>query len=105
MRARITKELILRRGFHFVAVEADWPDAARINQYIRHAPARQDMWKAFARFPIWMWRNQEALELVDCNSETGSTPAGYKIVTVADSLGLESFTISKVDTNITVTDH
>ena len=39
MRARITKELILRRGFNFVAVEADWPDAARINQYIRHALA------------------------------------------------------------------
>jgi protein-L-isoaspartate(D-aspartate) O-methyltransferase len=65
MRARITKELILRRGFNFVAVEADWPDAARINQYIRHAPARPDQWKAFARFPTWMWRNQEALELVE----------------------------------------
>jgi len=31
MRARITRELVLRRGFNFVAVEADWPDAARIN--------------------------------------------------------------------------
>jgi protein-L-isoaspartate(D-aspartate) O-methyltransferase len=65
MRARITKELILRRGFQFVAIEADWPDAARINQYIRHAPARPDQWKAFARFPTWMWRNHEALELVE----------------------------------------
>jgi protein-L-isoaspartate(D-aspartate) O-methyltransferase len=65
MRARITKELILRRGFNFVAVEADWPDAARINQYIMHAPAKQEQWKAFARFPTWMWRNQEALELVE----------------------------------------
>ncbi len=65
MRARITKELILRKGFNFVAVEADWPDAARINQYIRHAPGRPDQWKAFARFPTWMWRNQEALELVE----------------------------------------
>ena len=65
MRARITKELILRRGFNFIAVEADWPDAARINQYIRHAPAKQDQWKAFARFPTWMWRNHEVLELVE----------------------------------------
>jgi hypothetical protein len=32
---------------------------------------------------------------VDCNSETGSDPAGRKIVTVTDSLGLESFTISR----------
>jgi protein-L-isoaspartate(D-aspartate) O-methyltransferase len=65
MRARITKELILRHGFNFVAVEADWPDAARINQYITHASAKQEQWKAFARFPTWMWRNQEALELVE----------------------------------------
>src|SRR5438105_1067711 len=65
MRARITKELILCHGFNFVAVEADWPDAARINQYVRHAPARQEQWKVFARFPTWMWRNHEVLELVE----------------------------------------
>jgi protein-L-isoaspartate(D-aspartate) O-methyltransferase len=65
MRARITRELILRHGFNFVAVEADWPDAARINQYVRHAPVRQEQWKAFTRFPTWMWRNYEALELVE----------------------------------------
>ena len=65
MRARISKELILRHGFKFVAVEADWPDAARINQYIRHAPATQEQWKAFSRFPTWMWRNHEALDLVE----------------------------------------
>ncbi len=65
MRARITKELILRHGFNFVAVEADWPDAARINQYVRHAPVRQEQWKAFSRFSTWMWRNHEALELVE----------------------------------------
>ena len=51
MRARITKELILRHGFNFVAVEADWPDAARINQYVRHAPAAQEQWKAFCPVP------------------------------------------------------
>ncbi|HTT75380.1 MAG TPA: protein-L-isoaspartate(D-aspartate) O-methyltransferase, partial [Candidatus Binataceae bacterium] len=65
MRSRITKELILRHGFNFVAVEADWPDAARINQYVRDEPVRQEQWKAFARFPTWMWRNHEALELVE----------------------------------------
>lgn len=65
MRARITKELILRRGFNFIAVEADWPDAARINQYVRHEPVRQEQWKAFARFPTWMWRNHEVLEMVE----------------------------------------
>jgi len=65
MRARITRELILRRGFRMVAVEADWPDAARINQYVHHAPVRQQQWNAFTRFPTWMWRNRETLELVE----------------------------------------
>ncbi len=32
MRARITRELILRRGFTHVAVEADWPDAGWIDR-------------------------------------------------------------------------
>jgi protein-L-isoaspartate(D-aspartate) O-methyltransferase len=34
-RARLTRELILRKGFNIVAVEADWPDAARIDRYVR----------------------------------------------------------------------
>ena len=37
MRARITRELIERKGFKFVAIEGDWPDAARVDHYVRHA--------------------------------------------------------------------
>jgi protein-L-isoaspartate(D-aspartate) O-methyltransferase len=65
MRARITRELILRRGFRMLAVEADWPDAAVIDRYVRHSPARQREWQPFSRFPTWMWKNQEMLELVE----------------------------------------
>jgi protein-L-isoaspartate(D-aspartate) O-methyltransferase len=66
MRARITRELIARRGFRAVAVEADWPDAARIDRYVRNLPptgTRQE--PAFSRFPTWMWRNQEVHEFVE----------------------------------------
>jgi len=66
MRARITRELIVHRGFRAVAVEADWPDAARIDRYVRHLPpasGRQEA--AFSRFPTWMWRNQEVHEFVE----------------------------------------
>jgi len=60
MRARITKELIERRGFDFVAVEADWPDAARVGDYVLGGPHRSSLsFRPFARFPTWMWRNQE----------------------------------------------
>jgi protein-L-isoaspartate(D-aspartate) O-methyltransferase len=65
MRARITRELIVTKGFSIVAVEADWPDAARIDQYVRHAERPVPDWTAFARFPTWMWRNQEVREFVD----------------------------------------
>src|ERR1035437_10258294 len=34
-RARITKRLIEEKGFGAVAVEADWPDAYRVNRYVR----------------------------------------------------------------------
>jgi protein-L-isoaspartate(D-aspartate) O-methyltransferase len=66
MRARITRALILHRGFRAVAVEADWPDAARIDRYVRHLPPTSTAPEAaFSRFPTWMWRNQEVHEFVE----------------------------------------
>jgi protein-L-isoaspartate(D-aspartate) O-methyltransferase len=59
MRARVTQALIEEKGFNIVAVEADWPDAARIDHYIRDRNVSPSSWKAFARFPTWMWRNNE----------------------------------------------
>ncbi len=63
MRARITKELIEKKGFTIVAAEADWPDAAHINQYIHGTepdPLLES--KPFSRFPTWMWANHSVLE-------------------------------------------
>lgn len=51
MRARITQELITRKGFSFVAIEGDWPDAARVDHYVRHFEYPASEWTAFARFP------------------------------------------------------
>jgi len=58
-RAAISKRLIERHGFNIVAVEADWPDAASIDRYVRHRPSREGEGRAFERFPTWMWRNSE----------------------------------------------
>jgi protein-L-isoaspartate(D-aspartate) O-methyltransferase len=65
MRERISRELIERRGFSFIAIEGDWPDAARVDHYVRHAEYRPSEWTAFARFPVWMWRNEEVRGFVD----------------------------------------
>jgi hypothetical protein len=59
-RARITCRLIERHGFNIVAVEADWPDAERIDRYVRHKDVHVGSGPAFRRFPQWMWRNVDA---------------------------------------------
>lgn len=64
-RAAITRHLIENHGFTIVAVEADWPDAARIDGYVRHHRARPHAGEPFVRFPTWMWRNQEVLAFAD----------------------------------------
>ena len=63
-RAAITRRLIERHGFTIVAVEADWPDAARIDVYVRHRAPEPRRDEAFTRFPTWMWRNVEVREFV-----------------------------------------
>ena len=71
MRERITRELIVKKGFRFIAIEADWPDAARVDHYVRHFQYPPREWTAFARFPTWMWRNTEVRDLsVGCASTT-----------------------------------
>jgi protein-L-isoaspartate(D-aspartate) O-methyltransferase len=65
LRARITQRLITEKGFDIVAAEADWPDAARIDHYVRHRLAKPAEWTAFARFPTWMWRNTDTRAFVD----------------------------------------
>ncbi len=65
MRARITRELVERKGFTAVAVEADWPDAAAADRYVRHVPTQPRSWLPFQRFPVWMWRNRETAAFLD----------------------------------------
>src|SRR5213595_3237006 len=66
-RAVITQRLIAEKGFTAVAVEADWPDAYRINRYVRGASRDADGVEAlsdFRRFPLWMWRNADVLDFI-----------------------------------------
>jgi erythromycin esterase-like protein/predicted phosphoribosyltransferase len=58
-RAAITRRLIEHHGFTIVAVEADWPDAAAIDRYVRHSPHQPQRSTPFTRFPTWMWRNKD----------------------------------------------
>jgi erythromycin esterase-like protein len=67
-RARISRRLIEEKGFHFIAVEGDWPDCYRVNQYvhgeIENTTAR-DVLHDFSRWPSWMWANWEIVALAE----------------------------------------
>jgi len=66
MRARITQELIEKKGVTIIAVEADWPDAAYIDHYI-HGSSPDPFLKSqpFSRFPTWMWANHSVLDFIN----------------------------------------
>src|SRR5437868_9618883 len=66
-RAELTKRLIRDYGFQAVAAEADWPDAHRVDRYLKARGADADANSAlreFQRFPAWMWRNADVLDFV-----------------------------------------
>ena len=67
IRSEITKRLITEWKFAGVAVEADWPDAYRVNRFVRaesNDAEAADALRGFTRFPQWMWRNADVLDFV-----------------------------------------
>src|SRR2546423_5931871 len=85
-RAEITKRLIKEKHFTAIAVEADWPDAFRVNRYVRGLSADRNADEAlsgFKRFPTWMWRNNVVLDFVEwlrdynASLSNGATKVGF----------------------------
>ena len=66
-RAAITKRLIAEKDFSIIAIEADWPDSARVHRYVRGMPtaSADEALSGFRRFPTWMWRNTVVVEFVE----------------------------------------
>ena len=81
-RARITRRLIEEKGFVAVAIEADWPDAYRVNRYVQGGGADSDAEQAladFRRFPTWMWRNRVVVDFVEWLRRYNSAPGGGRV--------------------------
>src|SRR5437762_8460174 len=67
-RAAITRRLIEDKDFTAVVAEADWPDAYRVNRYVRNADddgSADEALSGFRRFPQWMWRNTDVLDFIE----------------------------------------
>ncbi|MCM4159790.1 erythromycin esterase family protein [Antarcticibacterium flavum] len=82
-RAKITKRLILEKGFSFIAVEGDWPDCYRINKWLKDpndTTAVKDVLSQFNRWPTWMWANWEIAALAGwLKDHNSSLPEEKKI--------------------------
>lgn len=66
-RAEISRRLIEEAGFAGIAIEGDWPDARRVDRYVRGLGDDTTPSEALADFdvfPQWMWRNEQFAELV-----------------------------------------
>lgn len=81
-RAEITRRLITEHGFHALALEADWPDAWRVGQFVKGVNvdgAATEALAGFKRFPQWMWRNSDMLDFVGwlrSHNDVSITPKG-----------------------------
>jgi erythromycin esterase-like protein len=79
-RAAVSRHLIEHHGFNIVAVEADWPDAARIDRFVRDLSPHPSEEQAFARFPSWMWRNIEVRDFVEwLRLHNGARPSPQRV--------------------------
>ncbi len=92
IRAEITKRLIREQGFNAVAIEADWPDAYRVNRFIQGTEIDSEAIESlggFKRFPQWMWRNTDVLDFIgwlrnwndsiDDHHRKGHYEGGFKV--------------------------
>ncbi|HET9660196.1 MAG TPA: erythromycin esterase family protein [Thermomicrobiales bacterium] len=96
-RAYITRRLITELGFDAVAVEADWPDAYRVNRYVRGQGTDSDAESAlgaFHRFPRWMWRNEVVRGFVDWLREWNDARPAKEVRTGFYGLDLYSLSAS-----------
>ena len=100
-RARITRRLIEEKGFAAVAVEADWPDAHRVNCYVRGGGddrSADEALGSFVRFPRWMWRNTEVAELVDwLRSRRDAGFYGLDLYSLNSSIDAVIGTLERID--------
>jgi erythromycin esterase-like protein len=95
-RARITRRLVEEKGFDALVLEADWPDAYRVGEYVRgrgkDTHAEQSL-SSFTRFPQWMWRNQDFRNLVTwLRSHNDSRPSDARRVGV---YGMDLYSLSE----------
>lgn len=82
-RTAISKRLIEEKGFNFISVEGDWPDAYKLNSYVKGKDNNENVAKIleqFNRWPTWMWANWEVAALAEWLKDHNSRQSKKKKV-------------------------
>jgi len=87
-RSQISLELIKNHGFKFIAVEGDWPDAGRLNDYIQtgRGDSAKKVLRKFHRWPTWMWANDQIADLAEKLKRTGAQFYGLDVYSLYASI-------------------
>lgn len=81
-RRMLSNELVRNHGFHFIAVEGDWPSCLRVNDFVKGKGDLDSIkvMEGFSRWPTWMWANSEIMRLMDELkewNERAENPVGF----------------------------
>lgn len=104
-RAKISQRLIEEKGFHLIAVEGDWPDTFKINNWVKNRDQRsiQKVLRSIEQWPTWMWANWEVIALADwlrSYNKNRSDPVGFyglDLYSLWDSMDIIYYNLKKND--------
>lgn len=88
IRRYISERLIQDHGFNFIAVEGDWPDCQKLNDYIQsgQGESAQKIMRQFQRWPTWMWANEETAGLIEWMRNYRASFYGLDVYSLFESL-------------------
>ncbi len=68
-RDEISRQLIEKQDFNFIAVEGDFASLYKLNRYVKNMEGAESSARAVLlkldRWPTWMWANEEVVELAE----------------------------------------
>ncbi|WP_374074495.1 erythromycin esterase family protein [Bdellovibrio bacteriovorus] len=88
IRRNISERLIRDHGFKFIAVEGDWPDCQKLNDYIHFdkGESAKHIMREFHRWPTWMWANDETALLIEWMKSYRASFYGLDVYSLFESL-------------------
>lgn len=104
LRSEVSKILIDKYGFDFIAVEGDWPDCHKLNDYIYsddRDPVANVVRDGFHRWPTWMWANEEIPSIIEwMKMKKGGGFYGLDVYSLFESIDEIKKSLSKYDSNL-----